>query len=99
MPYLFSDILVVEMIPRILDHVCSCLSSNVDLMAPEFIESKSESQFWLNLMEATKDQYAVERMSEELLRQLATKNVSDVEAYWMLWLVFGQTFKQKAAMR
>nr|XP_010912892.1 telomere length regulation protein TEL2 homolog [Elaeis guineensis] len=94
-----TDILLVEMIPRILDHVRSCLSSNVDLLAPELIESKPESLFWLNLMEATKDQYAVERLSEELLRQLATKNVSDVEAYWMLWLVFSQTFKRKAAMR
>ncbi|XP_038986826.1 telomere length regulation protein TEL2 homolog [Phoenix dactylifera] len=94
-----TDVLLVEMIPKILDHVRSCLSSNVDPIVPDTIESKPESQFWLNMIEATKDQYAVERLSEELLRQLAIKNVSDVEAYWMLWLVFSRAFKQKAAMR
>lgn len=92
-----ADILLDEMIPRILDHVRSCLLSKP--IAPDMIESKPKSQFWLNMMEAIKDQYAVERLSEELLRQLATRNVSDVEAYWMLWMVFSQTFKQKAAMR
>lgn len=50
-------------------------------------------------MEAMKDQYAIERFSEELLRQLATQNVSDVEAYWTLWLLFHRIVKQKTNIR
>ncbi|XP_058102126.1 uncharacterized protein LOC131246227 [Magnolia sinica] len=95
----FADILAAEMIPRILKHVRSCLSSKVDSICPDLIESKSESQFWLKIMEAVKDPYAVERLSEELLRQLANKCVSDTEAYWMLWMLFHHSLQHQTAMR
>ena len=51
------------------------------------------------MMESIKDQYAVERLSEELLRQLATENIKETEAYWILWLLFHQTFKDQSATR
>lgn len=87
------------MIPRILDHIRSCLSSNAGSVAFNMIESSPKSHFWLFIMEAMKDQYAIERFSEELLRQLATQNVSDVEAYWTLWLLFHRIVKQKTNIR
>lgn len=70
-----TDILLVKVIPRILDHIRSCLSSNAGSVAFNMIESSPKSHFWLFIMEAMKDQYAIERFSEELLRQLATQNV------------------------
>ncbi|THU46163.1 hypothetical protein C4D60_Mb09t02060 [Musa balbisiana] len=94
-----ADILLLKVIPRILDHIRSCLSSNAGSVAFNMIESSPKSHFWLFIMEAMKDQYAIERFSEELLRQLATQNVSDVEAYWTLWLLFHRIVKQKTNIR
>ncbi|WOL06173.1 telomere length regulation protein [Canna indica] len=96
-----ADILIAQMIPRVLDHVHGCLSSSstIGSISHSILESSPKSQFWLFLMEAMKDQYAVERMTEELLRQLATRNVSDVEVYWTLWLLFHRILKKKVTMR
>ncbi|KAF8399868.1 hypothetical protein HHK36_015739 [Tetracentron sinense] len=94
-----ADILLVEVIPRILRHVRSCLSSNVDCIVPDLFESKSGSQFWLKMVEAMRDPYAVERLSKQLLHQLATEHVSDVEAYCILWMLFHRTFKHQTSVR
>lgn len=45
------------------------------------------------MVEAIKDQYAVEKFSEEMLRQLASTSISDVEVYWILWILFSKNFK------
>ncbi|XP_068642099.1 uncharacterized protein [Aristolochia californica] len=87
----FSDVLLNEMVPQILQHVRCCLSS---ITGSELI-SQSESLFWLSLMEAVRDPYAIERISEGLLRQLAVQIVYDTEAYWTLWLLFHQIIHQK----
>lgn len=50
-------------------------------------------------MEAIRDPYAVERISELLLRQLATEHVSDVEAYWIIWLLFHRMFDHQTSIR
>ncbi|XP_042436706.1 telomere length regulation protein TEL2 homolog [Zingiber officinale] len=94
-----TDILVAKMIPRVLDHTRGWLSSNIGSIGDGMIKPSSHSHFWLLIVEAMKDQYAIERLAEELLRQLATQNASDVEAYWILWLLFHQTISQKATMR
>lgn len=96
---LFADILVAKMIPRVLDHIRGWLSSNTGSIGDSMIKPSSHSHFWLLIVEAMNDQYAVERLAEELLRQVATQNASDVEAYWILWLLFHQTISQKATMR
>ncbi|KAG9450118.1 hypothetical protein H6P81_010083 [Aristolochia fimbriata] len=90
----FSDILIVQMVPRILQHVRCCLSSD-DFTGSEYIVSRSESLFWLSLMAAVRDPYTIERISEGLLWQLAVENVNDTEAYWMLWMLFHQIIHQK----
>lgn len=95
----FADILLVEMVPRILSHVRSCLSANADTKFPNIFEEKLNSQLWSKIMESINDQYAVERLSEELLRHLAVQNIKDVETYWILWLLFHRTFKGQNAMR
>ena len=91
--------LLSEIIPRILTHVQSLLPSTVDLPLSDVFESNLGAQFWLNLMQAIKDSYAVERMSEQLLQQLSTGYASDVEAYWILWLLFHRIFQYQASVR
>ncbi|KAL5997292.1 hypothetical protein ACLOJK_008222 [Asimina triloba] len=93
-----ADVLVAQMIYSILIYVRDCLSSKIDHVYPDIIETKPESRFWLKMVEAVKDPYAVERLSEEILRQLATANVSDTEAYWVLWLLFHQSLKQQTTI-
>lgn len=94
-----ADVLSSEITPRVLRHVRSFLSSNIDSAVVEVFESDPGSQFWLKMIEAIKDPYAVERMSEQLLHYLATEHASDVEAYWIFWLLFHQTFKNQTSVR
>ena len=91
--------LVSEIIPRLLRHVQSALSSSGDSPVQDVIKSNHASQFWLNMMLSVKDSYAVERMVEQFLLLLATQRVSDVEAYWILWSLFHQIFAQQASLR
>jgi telomere length regulation protein len=63
------------------------------------IRHVSQSQFWFNIVEALRDQHSIERMTEELLRQLASLRISDEEAYWILWTLFNQSFKHLTVMR
>ncbi|KAJ6825038.1 telomere length regulation protein TEL2-like protein [Iris pallida] len=93
-----ADTLLAGMVPRILNHVRSSLPSNGDTSSNRF-ESKPEYYLWSKIMDSIQDQYALERLSEELLRHLATKNISDVEAYWTLWLLFHHNFRNQIAIR
>ncbi|XP_004291700.1 PREDICTED: uncharacterized protein LOC101292965 [Fragaria vesca subsp. vesca] len=80
------DVLLSKIIPRILRHVRSLSSSTMESLRSDVLESSPGSQFWLNLIQAIKDSYAGEKMSEQLLHQLATEQVDDVEAYRILLL-------------
>ena len=88
-----------EITPRVLRHVRSFLSSNIDSAVVEVFESDPGSQFWLKMIEAIKDPYAAERLSEQLLHYSSIEHASDVEAYWFLWLLFHQTFKTQTLVR
>ncbi|KAH1131352.1 hypothetical protein J1N35_002730 [Gossypium stocksii] len=94
-----SDVLLSEVTPQILRHVRSCLSSNTGVVDTDVFESNPESQFWLKIMEAITDSYTVERIAEQLLRQLATEHASDIEAYWVLWILFHQLLKSQSSVR
>ncbi|CAA6664176.1 unnamed protein product [Spirodela intermedia] len=94
-----ADVLVLIVTPMMLDHVRSCFSSCYDSSASDLIESRPESVFWFLLMEEIKDSYAVERLSEMLLHRLATQNIKDEEAYWILWMLFHRTYKNNVATR
>ncbi|XP_024161937.1 uncharacterized protein LOC112169186 [Rosa chinensis] len=87
------DVLLSEIIPRILRHIWCLSSPTMDSLGLDVLESDPGSIFWLNLIQAIKDSYAVERMSEKLLHQLATEQVGDIEAYWVLWLLFLRVFQ------
>ncbi|KAL5543994.1 hypothetical protein UlMin_007778 [Ulmus minor] len=93
------DVLVNEIVPRVLKHVQSLLSQTVDSPLLDVLESNPASQFWLNMMLSVKDSYAFERMSEQLLLQLAKQQPSDVEAYWILWLLFHHALEHQASVR
>lgn len=93
-----TDVLVAAMIPKVLKYVrdfssrCASLDHNLS-------EKSLDSSLWSKILESIGDQYALERISEELLRQLARKNVNDVEAYWILWLLFHHSFRDQTATR
>ncbi|XP_039017198.1 telomere length regulation protein TEL2 homolog [Hibiscus syriacus] len=94
-----SDVLLSEVTPQILRHVRSCLSSNTDVVETDAFESNPESQLWLKIMEAITDPYTVERVAEQLLRQLATEHASDIEAYWVLWILFHHLLQVQSTVR
>ncbi|KAL2465452.1 embryo defective [Abeliophyllum distichum] len=94
-----SDVLLSEVIPRILGHVRSLVSSTTNLAINETIESRPGFRFWLKIMEAIKDPYSVERIAEQVLHQLAAQNASDVEGYWILWILFHRTYKCQISTR
>lgn len=94
-----ADVLLSEISPRVLRHVRSLLSTNIDSDVANKFKSDPGSQFWFKMIEAIKDPYAVERMSEQLLHHLATEDASDVEAYWILWLLFHKTTSHQTSVR
>ncbi|KAB8087800.1 hypothetical protein EE612_012221 [Oryza sativa] len=92
-----TGILVAELIPRIRSHLKRCMESDHKTISPDKI--KHVSQFWFNVVEAIRDQHSVERLAEEMLRQLASQHTSDEEAYWILWTLFNQSFMHKTVLR
>ncbi|GFZ03829.1 embryo defective 2423 [Actinidia rufa] len=88
-----ADVLLRQVIPQILVHVRSVLSSNADVVVTEAFETKAGLWFWFKFMEAIKDPCAVETLSEMLLHQLATEHVTDLEAYWVLWILFHSIYE------
>ena len=68
-----------EITPQVLKHVWSFLSSNFDSSVADLFESDSGSQFWLKMIEAIKDPYAVEILSEQLMHYLAIEHASDLK--------------------
>ncbi|XP_050377869.1 LOW QUALITY PROTEIN: uncharacterized protein LOC126795088 [Argentina anserina] len=93
------DVLSSEIIPRILRHVRSLSLSMKESQVSDVLESDPGSQFWLSPVQSIRDSYAVERMSEQLLHQLATEQVGDVEAYWIIWILFHRVFKSQISVR
>jgi telomere length regulation protein len=68
-------------------------------MSPDIIQHLSQSRFWFNMVESMKDQHSIERLTEELLRQLASQHIEDEEAYWILWTLFNRSFMHLTVMR
>lgn len=95
----FADLLLNELIPHIMKHVHDVVMSNIHPVVSDVFESSPNSQFWLKIMETIKDNYAIERISEQLLHQLAAKCQSDVDVYWVLWLLFHRTLKLRTSVR
>uniref|UniRef100_A0A6N2KCV9 TELO2 ARM repeat domain-containing protein n=1 Tax=Salix viminalis TaxID=40686 RepID=A0A6N2KCV9_SALVM len=94
-----SEVLLGELVSHVLGHIRSFLSSSIDSVMADLLESDSGSQFWLKIMGAIKDPYAVERISEQLLRQLSIEHTTDTEAYWILWILFNRIFNNQPAVR
>ncbi|KAJ7945759.1 Telomere length regulation protein TEL2 like [Quillaja saponaria] len=94
-----ADVLAKEIGSRVLIHIQSFILSDNNSAVMDQFESRPGSVFWLKLMEVIRDPYSVERMSEQILHHLATQHASDVEAYWILWLLFHRTFKLQASVR
>ncbi|XP_076881668.1 uncharacterized protein LOC143529850 isoform X1 [Bidens hawaiensis] len=94
-----TDVLLSEMVPRNITQVQSLVQPGNELTVSESFKSKPGLQVWSKIMEAIKDSYAVERISEQLLHKLATQNINDVEGYWILWLLFHHVFELQSSIR
>ncbi|XP_014489992.1 telomere length regulation protein TEL2 homolog isoform X1 [Vigna radiata var. radiata] len=94
-----TDLLSSELIPEVLRLVNGCLSSNNDSITKELLVSKPVMVFWSRIMESISDPYTTERISEVILQRLATQDANDVQAYWLLWLLFHRIFKLQASVR
>lgn len=91
-----ADVMLSEVLPQVLGHVQSCLSTDANMSVAKAFQLRPVLQFWSQVMKAIKDSYAVERMSEQILHQLVAQNVNDVEAYWILSILFHQIYQQKS---
>lgn len=94
-----ADVLLSVLIPRVLTLVRGFILPETDMSINESFESKPGLRFWLKIVDAIKDPYAVERISEQLLHQLASLNASDVEAYWVLWILYHQIYERQTSVR
>ncbi|KAK7411048.1 hypothetical protein VNO78_02399 [Psophocarpus tetragonolobus] len=94
-----ADLLSNELIPKVLWLVNTFLSSNNDSVTKELFESKPDMVFWSRIMESISDPFTTERISELILRKLATQDANDVQAYWVLWLLFNRIFNFQASVR
>ncbi|TMX00879.1 hypothetical protein EJD97_025765 [Solanum chilense] len=94
-----ADVLLGVLVPEIDKHVQSFLPPNSDVPMDEAFQSTPGLRFWLKMMESIKDPYSLERMTEQLLKQLAAQNTGDIEAHWILWILFHQVFHQQASVR
>ncbi|KAL3025371.1 hypothetical protein AAZX31_04G175400 [Glycine max] len=94
-----ADLLTSELIPEVFRLVNSLLSSHNDSVTNELFESKPDTVFWSRIMESISDPYTVERISELILHKLATQDADDVQAYWVLWLLFHRIFKLQPSVR
>lgn len=88
-----------EVTSQILHFIRSFISSSSSSLAPDLLKSQPGCQFWLKMMETVRDTYAVEKMLEQLLLQLATECVNEVEAYWIIWILFHKLLKNQITVR
>ncbi|KAL8142000.1 hypothetical protein V2J09_015032 [Rumex salicifolius] len=93
------DLVVSVIIPQALKRVKSYLASVKETVREDAFKSEQSFEFWFLMFEVTRDQYAVERMAEQILRQLATEDVSSVEAYWILWMLFHHLLENHSSFR
>ncbi|GAB2289416.1 hypothetical protein Dimus_023725 [Dionaea muscipula] len=96
---LFADLLLSEIVPRILRCVQSSLLQNRESVSKEAFMREMNSRFWSVIIELIRDPYAVERLTEKTLHQLASEHASDVNAYWVLWTLFHRPFEELSSMR
>ncbi|KAK9673044.1 hypothetical protein RND81_12G142400 [Saponaria officinalis] len=94
-----ADLLLSELIPHILKRVRSFFSSHTDTNLEGGFMLDSSFKFWFLMMEIIKDAYAVEKMAEQILHQLVAECANDVEAYWVLWILFHRSFKLQTSVR
>lgn len=87
------------MTSHVLKHVRRILLSTTDPVDVDAFVSDPASQVWFNIMTTISDSYALERISDQLLHQLANEHASDVEAYWTLWILFHQIIEDQVSVR
>lgn len=66
------------------------------LQAPKFSSVKN---LWTGISVSIKDSHAMEKWVEALLREMAVKVETDVQAYCILWLTFGSLLSKHSLTR
>ncbi|KAM3287033.1 telomere length regulation protein TEL2 [Capsicum chacoense] len=94
-----ADVLLSVVVPEIHKRVQSFLLQNSDIPIGEAFQSTPGLRFWLKMMESINDSYSLERMTEQLLKQLAARNTGDIAAHWILWILFHQVYQKQASIR
>ncbi|KAG9138344.1 hypothetical protein Leryth_001540 [Lithospermum erythrorhizon] len=94
-----ADVLLTEIIPRLLRQVRSLLAEASVMDSEVLLMPNTSINFWSKIMQAIKDPYSIERMSEQLLHNLAAQSATDAEAYWVLWMLYHHIFKHQSSIR
>ncbi|KAL9673225.1 hypothetical protein QQ045_029479 [Rhodiola kirilowii] len=94
-----ADILVFEMVLHIRKHIERCLCSRPQSDLANSLLSAPGSLFWSLIVDAMADPYAVEKMSEKLLYELAKEHTPIVETYWILWLLFHRSLENNPSIK
>ncbi|KAK4779162.1 hypothetical protein SAY86_006690 [Trapa natans] len=94
----YVDVLMSEVTTQMLNYARSFLSTSLPLV-PDILKSHPGYFFWSNLMGTVKDIYAVEKMLEHLLLQLASEGVNELEAYCIIWILFHKLLKNQISIR
>eukprot|EP01018_Ginkgo_biloba_P023895 Gb_35463 [translate_table: standard] len=88
------------MVSRLLQYFRMFSDSKADMKATaDFVETNVGSSFWQAVTAGIKDSHAMEKWAESLLRQMAVAQLSDVDAYWILWTLFHHILKSQASTR
>ncbi|XP_057534426.1 uncharacterized protein LOC130812829 [Amaranthus tricolor] len=94
-----ADLLVNETVPRIRAHVGKLLLSDKDVITENSFKSNSTFQFWFLMIEIIRDTHVVEKLTEQILRQLVVTCTNDIEAYWIIWILFHRSFQHQTHVR
>ncbi|KAI4304715.1 hypothetical protein MLD38_040190 [Melastoma candidum] len=94
-----TDILLSEVVPRVLSQVRGVMSSSTSCFLASALISNDQNIPWPRLLEAFKDSYAIERTLEGLLHELVSIHAKDTEAYWVLWILFHNLFTENNSVR
>lgn len=94
-----TDVLLTEIVPRILKQVSILVSEASDMDSEEQFGSTAAISFWSKIMQSIKDPYSVERMSEQLLHYLAAQSATDAEAYWVMRVLYHHVYIHQPSIR
>lgn len=96
-----ADVISSVYVPLLMQHEAQALS-NIGAeqeLKLEAIKSSLQRTFWPAIALSIKDSHAMEKWVEAVLKEMATKKVSDWQAYCILWMTFGSLLPKHTLTR